>query len=660
MATFGDTLTDDEVKQLVAKHGRDKVVALMDLDEHATDEQIKSLMGGSGAPPSPQSPEMSTGDALVANTPLLPDAIALAQGKYTEGGAADTAGRVAGDVGQAAGLAAPFAAMGTAAMAPVAAGVGLGALTGAALEKTGVSPYLRTEANKVRAQVPAVEPFVESDNPVIKALQYAKSIGFQVPNEAKATAIDLAPTALAMLGSGAALKGINALQSKPNLGKAPGAAGLLQEYGGKITPAMEQYAQKGQRSGMAPAIENLGRANPLTSGMLERTDKANVGAIKDYTAKTLPENLNVGQNLTDTFENFQKTRGGAVEKAKNASRGLSVEGSNPGQIASKNIIDKLQAAGVPVDEKGFRPDLMTGKESMSKSTAEALVEVERNLKGASIPEALNFLQNFDNDFAPVLRQKYGYSSDMPIKEARGIIRDSIDQAVSSASPDIAGQVKEANRVYSTSQPTVRSALEKIRGDVPTTELFNRIFGKSAAHADKGLGRLSRTMPADQFSNIQDSMAAALIQSSQTTGGDLSLKMLKTNLKNMDGNARYLKPEHSTAINNLIQMMETAGVAELGQPNPSGTGSRAVANTLLGGTGASALLGHPGPLAAAVGGSGASALYLKGPQIKAALGKGINNLPNVPVGKAAAVSGLGPSLSSKEAADKARRLSQVGK
>lgn len=611
-----------------------------------------------------KSPEMSTGDALVANTPLLPDAIALAQGKYTEGGAADTAGRVAGDVGQAAGLAAPFASMGTAAMAPVAAGVGLGALTGAALEKTGVSPYLRTEANKVRAQAPAVEPFVESDNPVIKALQYAKSIGFQVPNEAKATAIDLAPTALAMLGSGAALKGINALQSKPNLGKAPGAAGLLQDYGGKVTPAMEQYAQKGQRSGMAPAIENLGRANPLTSGMLERTDKANIGAVKKYSQGTIPQGFNVGDMLGETLEQFQKTRGGRIQAAKQAVSALPdlPAKSTPGRVASDMIIERLKQAGVPSDETGFRPDKMTKFEAMDPATAEALVQVEREVRGAQPGQTINYINNFDQEFGQALKAKYGNRATNAIKEARSILKAAVSKAASESDKGVAAEYSSANEQYSKTQPFVKSALEKVRGAESGEKLFQSMFGKSGQHADKSLRALSQGMPPEQFSKVQDTLAASIIENS-TTDGKLSLPKLKTALGMIGENQKYLKPEVKAALDNVVKMMETAGVSELGQPNPSGTGSRAAANTLLGGAGAAgaaALYGHPGPAAAALGGSGLSALYLKGPQIKAAIGKGINSLPNMPVGKAAAVSGLGPSLSSKEAADKARRLSQVGK
>lgn len=175
-----------------------------------------------------QPDEMSWGKALVQNTPLVPSAIDLAKGEYVKGSGADVAGRISGDVGAAAGLAAPFLAASAAGapLGPVGVGVGAatgaGALIGAALEKSGFSPNQRKIAEGIRAQAPPVEPFQESNDGFTKAYQYARSIGGQVPNELGATAHDLIPTVLGGLAMKLGMAGAAKMKSPvPNEAPAP-------------------------------------------------------------------------------------------------------------------------------------------------------------------------------------------------------------------------------------------------------------------------------------------------------------------------------------------------------------------------------------------------------------------------------------------------------
>lgn len=601
--------------------------------------------------------EMPLGEALIQNTPLAPGIRDLAKGQYTQGmDKPDITGRVAGDLGAASGIGASLMTAGGPA---TLAGIGLGAGLGALFEKTGASPALRHEASVIRDRAPKVPAFISGERQPRKAWEFAKSIGAQIPNEAGATALELGPSVMSSIGTGLGLKGAAALKARPQMGKAPGAAGLLQEQGGKITPAMEQFAKTGQRRGMAPAVENLSRANPLTSGMLERVDKANTAAIQKLSKERIPQGFNTGDALGSVLEDFQKTRGSRIEAAKGAVKGLPpVKGSAPGKAASDAIIKILQENEVPSDAKGFNPSKMTRFENMDPATAETLVRVEREVRNAKSPkEMVNYIQNFDKDFLPELQAKYGNAASGAIKQARSLLKVVLEEAVEKQSPDIAGEYRASNQQYARTQPFVKSALEKWRGAESSAKLFDSMFGKSGKHADKALKAFKEGMPPEQFSQVQDTLAAGLIENA-TVNGNLSLPKLKTALATIGENQKYLKPETRAAFQDVINMMETAGVSELGQPNPSGTGNRTLANWILGAT-AGAAPWSLVPAAGAGAASGAAALYMKAPQMKAALGKGIKNLPDIPAGQGAAVAGLGASNTEnqRKAAERAKRLAK---
>ncbi len=579
-------------------------------DESALDEAMQDYEASISKP----APE-SEGSIMANQLPFGPTFKTVARGENPYTATPEGASAAFGDVGAAAGLGAAGLALGA---APVAAGVGLGALAGYGLEKSGISPLLREKANDIRAGAPEVAPFSSPPSSLPDWLQPSmlKSMASQVPREAAATSVDLVPSVATMALSGLGVKGLGKVGAGASKlpTQASGAAGLLQAEGGSLTPAMLKVAGGGTRNGIPAAVENLAKANPLTAGIIEKNQAKNVGAINKYAAMELPQGeipkATMGQKLGETFEAFQKRRGGEVGAAKNAARSIQGE---PGKFASDSIIKQLEDGGVPSNETGFDTASMTGRERLSKPVAETLVKVERDLRGATLEEAINYLDNFDEVQGPALRETYKGSADRAISSARSAIKDSIVRSVKQTDPELASQLQKADRQYSVSQGVVKPALKAIRGEGSDAGLVQRLFGKSGAKGDKSLARLQRTMTPEEFSGIQDGLLNDIMQNSRGVDG-LSLNKLKTNLAALGENARYLKPEQLQALKNVQAMMETANVADLAVPNPSGSGTRALQNlaTTGGIAGAGAALSSPLPLAGYLGGSAAQAAYLKAP------------------------------------------------
>lgn len=596
-------------------------------DEAALDEAMSEYEASA-----PKPDNKSWGRAIAENLPFGPTALRIGEGQKAYGATPEGVGAAAGDIGTAAGIGAAGAMLGA---APVALGIGAGALAGAGLEKAGVSPFLRRKAEEIRA----AEPQPESQSVAANMLQ-------RLPTEAKATAVEFVPAALSAILGGLGAKGIQAAGQKvaalPT--KAPGGAGLLQEAGVPVTPAMEKFAETGQRTGVPAAVEQAQKANPFTAAAYERTQKAAEQAAKAKVSGIPGAGLTpqaTGNLLTRVMEQFQTRRGAAVGQAKEALRGL--DAGDVGKVASDRIIAQLEKGGVPSDATGFAIDAMTGRERMGQATASALVKAERDLRGATLGEAINYLENFDEKMGADLAAKYGNKATNAVKEARAAIKTSVVEAARKSSPELARALEEADRAYAISQPTAKPFLQAARGETSAVDLPGKLFGKAGAKADKSLSRLQKTMTPDEFSGVQDALAAEVLRSA---GGaeNLSLAKLKTALKGLGENRKFLKPEAVKAMEDAAVMMETAQVAELGMPNPSGTASRLI----------SASYGSPlGMLPAAVSAPVIQA-YMKAPAMKAALLRGAQPVARAAAGlpvraSAAAVPSFYQALASQQTA-----------
>ncbi len=610
-----------------------KILTIEAADEAGVDMAMKDYHSSVQIAQPEQKQEPSFMQSTVENAPFGQTVLDVAKGENPYQANPKGVGRLAGDIGTGAGLVGAGMAAGSA--WPVVAGAGAGALAGAALEKSGVSPYLREKANEVRQsnEIPLI-PSLGKYSPSIPQHDYgseelgglgqAANLMQEISREQGATQIDLVPTALSGVLGGLFTKGLNAagINMEGATGQAPGAAGELQARGGDVTPAMVRAAE-GKSGGIATGAENVARANPLTSGMMQGMDKKNAAAIQSKLSESIPaSNLTPqgsGGLLGDTMENFQARRGSEVAAAKGAAKNLEV--SDVGKIASNKIIKRLEERGVPSNEKGFAPETMKGTEGIGKATAETLVQVERDLRGATLPEAINYLDNFDETHGAALSQKYPAQASRVIQEARSVIKDTIVEAIGSKDPALAKQLRKADRQYSVSQPTVTKVLKNVRGETPTSEIVKNFMGKAGSKADKGLSRLSKTMNKQEFGNVQDSLVSEVLRSSTGKAG-LSLAKLETSLNELGENSRYLKPEHLKALNEIKQMMKTANVMDLEFPNPPGTAAK-VTNALLtsGGAIAAGQMFHNPliPLGAA-GLTGANALYMKLPALKMAAAK----------------------------------------
>lgn len=599
--------------------------------EKAELEQLRMEQDG----PQQTKPEMTMGRALAENIPLGPTMLRKQDtgsfydkpGEYGSGGTAQKLG----DIGTVAGLGAAGATLGA---GPVGLGLGLGALAGAGLEKSGVSPALREAGRQTVAsekiQLPFLPEFMlppkfdaERLSKLPEGLRQPVAFAQEAPGQLKATVLESIPSALgglaSMFGMKAIKSGAGRMAKAPV--DAPGAAGQLQRAGGEVTPAMVRAAQ-GKQGGIASGVESVTRANPLTSGMMQKIDKKNIGAIKKTLASEIPASemtpQSAGESFGQTMEAFQKRRGGEVGAAK--AKAQQIDAGDVGQIASKKIIAKLEAGKVPFGEKGFTPETMTGREKIGKATAEALVKVERDLKGATLAETVDYLDNFDEAFGGELATKYPGAAARAMRDARSIIKDTLVEAIGTKDKALATELRRADRQYSVSQPTAKKVLEKFRGETPMSELIKSTMGKAGAKGDKGLRRLQSTMTPEEFGKVQDSLVSEVIKSSTGNKG-ISLAKLETNLREMGENTKFLKPEHLATLKKVQDMMKAANVVELEMPNPPGTAARQTGNlATIGGTGlvGGALAGHPLPLLGYAGGSAASAAYMKLPMVQQAL------------------------------------------
>lgn len=285
MAQIGDTLSDDEVRSLVSKYGREKAAAFMTLDENAPDSQFQDIHNYGYSIPGVSTERAHPG--------MTEDQLA--------GGA--------GKLGASAGVLAPLvegATTGT--FLPAAGGLGIGLGTGLAtdyaLKKTGLTPLLERKAAELRAGMP--EPQHAGGSGAVALNFLDRLLNETTPRGMAANALEAAPTlassatgALAGLG-GTKLSGLlsEGLLGKPKVPTGQEAGALLAAMG-KEHPVV---AAPGEEGGLTTLLQPKA-PNPRTTGELREAMQAGrdirgkrVGAAKEaaYAATELPADFERG------------------------------------------------------------------------------------------------------------------------------------------------------------------------------------------------------------------------------------------------------------------------------------------------------------------------------------------------------------------------------
>lgn len=291
MATFADTLTDDEVKDLVAKHGRDKAIAFMDLDENSPDEAIKAIFG-----------------APVSGAPFEAGVHAAPETALVHGMTSDEGGRLAGGIGSLLGVAAPFVAAGPAGAIPVAGGLlaaglgGYGAEKG--IEKSGLGDLLKQSSDYYRGALPK---YNESDaqHPIMGGTAY-NMVGNMAnelsPNGINANIVEAGPGLAALVAGGKAAElGTGATQGlgrlltgSPKVPVGQEANALLstiEDTHGRITPVGKEGPAP------IPQVKRTGEfRDVLATGRNELGAPVKVAKEAAYNAIETPKDLSQKMN----------------------------------------------------------------------------------------------------------------------------------------------------------------------------------------------------------------------------------------------------------------------------------------------------------------------------------------------------------------------------
>lgn len=514
------------------------------------------------------------GEGVASTVPFLNT---LRRGGYDKG--AQGAGEVAGDVGLTAGDLA--AALGTGAIAPALKFAGLsGAMNAAgipqAAERVGNRAENATDrllgANQHPSKVLGVE-----------GLGTALNTAEQVPGALASTAIQAIPYYLAGKGAtvGEPPAGGPPAQT-PVPVREPSIQDLLVQHGGELTPAMK--ARNPILGNMVAAFERGARNNPFVVGpFVQKLMGRNAGAVQNYlTSQFGPEVLferpeDYGARLNSTLGAFNAQRSSDIANAEAAlGRIKSKLPVSPGKLAANQINQLLQAGGVPVDETGFRPDLMTGGEKIGRQEAEMLRGLAQKARGMqTIPELLNLRRNLDQsgifDFSSVPDRGQAL-----LNKGRGILNNALSQAIdSSGNRSVIDQWKSANAKYADTADLMNKVKGAQLNDLRDQDVFGKILSNPAT-GGPSLDRLKANMPPDLWDQTQKGVINRILADAKVEGPQglegLSAAKLKSGVF-----SRYapviasLDPKYQTALKNAVGMTELMERVNPRRLNGSGSG-----------------------------------------------------------------------------------------
>ena len=525
-------------------------------------------------------------------------AVNLMKGQPAYPADAEGAGRVAGDIGGAA------AAVASGGLAPLAKFSGLaGALNALGIPQGAyaIGTGIENLSNKVMA----------SDLPSkiagIEGLGTGLNMMSRTPGALADIVAEAAPYALA----GHAIAG-GEKAPVPAEAKAPApptAADLIAQHGGELTPAMRATGPIAKA--VTGWIEKLAGSNPLTQALPEGIRAKNIEAVNKYLETNLGQpvaglsSLDYAPVLQDALNQYKASRGAKFSAAEAGLQGIASKLPKPvGQMASDRIISMLKEAGVPSDENGFNPALLTGNEKIDPNTANALIGLERQVRNAkTIPDLLAQRQNIDRSGIPNFQappDQMGRLKNM----ARGVVNDTLTQAVdSSGDANAIAKWKAANSEYSATAPVMNKAgkvqSNKLNGPEALTKMLT-----NPAQGGQALAQLKANMAPEQWEAVQNGAINAILDRSRKNGV-ISADSLKTNLgKTMAPIVSQLDPVKQQVLRTAQEMMDKAQLSDLGRENPSGSGHRAASlahmAALLNPSTTGPMLGESGALGAYYG------------------------------------------------------------
>jgi hypothetical protein len=605
-------LSDDEVQAMFKQGASPQEVAAFEahLDSQSQPAQTKSPLD------SPQAPSMASGTAQGAKETQtaqaqpaapsqdnffnpkemlnravgsLPDMIPFAQagknliaGKPAYDSGAEGASRMAGDIGGTAAIGAGIASEGA-----VPAIQGLAKISGlnAALNALGIPQGAAKIGESMQKATDSVQ--IPSKVMGINGLGDALNVIARVPGALADTATNLAPYLLAGKATGAAepvVKGAGEAPAPAEAASAqsPTPESLLLQHGGELSPAMK--AKNPLVKGVATGIEKLAAVNPVTSSLPEGIQAKNVAAVQKYLEGSLGPDV-AGLSMTDyapklaqSIAEYKGDRSGRFAQAENSLSGIESKLPKPiGQMASDSIIKMLQDKGVPSDESGFNPALMTGNEKMDPTTAKGLIAMERQVRNAkTIPDLLAQRQNIDRSGIMNFDAPPDAMGNLK-KMARGIVNNTLTDAVASSGDQNAISAwKNANQEYSQTAPIMKKLGKAGSNALLGPEALTKII-TDKAQGGQSLDRLKANLSPDQWGSVQDAGINAILDKSKTNGV-LSAEKLKTNMgQNMAHVFDRLDPDKQNVLKNAQQMMQKAGIADLSKDNPPGSGTAAIRN-----------------------------------------------------------------------------------
>ncbi len=512
--------------------------------------------------------------------PFLQAGENLVSGKPAYENSPEGWGRAAGDIGGAA------ATVASGGIKPLAQVAGLSA----ALNALGIPQGAQRIGEAIEKPAESIQ------NPSkmfgIEGLGTAMNFLGRVPTATAATGIEALPYFLAGKAAGIAEPAAaraGAPEAAPAAPVPLTPESLLQEHGGELTPAMR--AKGGVPKAVATGIEKLAAVNPITSALPEGIQAKNVGAVQSYLEKTLGPDVaglsmaDYAPKLAEALSEYKGERSGRFGAAETALSGLESKLPKPvGEMASDRIIRMLEGAGVPSDENGFNPALMTGNERIDPTTAKALVAMERQVRNAkTIPDLLAQRQNIDR--SGIMNFEAPPDAMGRLKGiARGLVNNTLTEAVeSSGDPAAIDAWKKANAEYSQTAPVMKKLGKAGANALLGPEALTKIL-TDKAQGGRALDTLKANMTPEQWGSVQDAAVNAILDKSRGKGGAISADALSTNLgKNMAHVVSRLDPEKQAALQNAQAMMEKAQIADLRRDNPPGSGTAAVRNAhLLGG------------------------------------------------------------------------------
>lgn len=593
----------------------------------------------------------------------------LRQGKYLVGAeqrpeGIEGAAEAAGDIGGA--LLMPVAGL---------RGVATGALAGAGLNASGamkVAPAFESAVDKYAPKWPevgakgqgALKNFVARSG-----MAPALNVGTQL---AKATGSTLIDTGLGLVAGHGAGK-----ITKPTvMGKAPLSEGtrLLEEYGG--APPTSAYLQGPVSGALAKTTEHYSRTNPLLRGITEGQDTKNIEAVSKYLQAKAPEGAArltgesgglksqaVVESAYDTAKknyegvmkevqqlipkseskipSYEKSAGSLpLFEASGEKLGIGKQYSGYGPIAAEKLKQILNRT----DFEGPTP------ESISPESRAIIEKYAKELDNPKLTPAQYDVKvkDFNRDVKLKLNEQPGLRDEFDhyMGEANQILKDTHIDGLNKIQEGLGDKLAATNFDYAVSKGDLFGPFGKMNEgkveDLPRKILSSGVEFRATA---------KRFLKPEDYAKLQDVAEGELIQQATDKAGVVNLKKLKSNYMQKYKGFDW-RPDQAEHIENLISMMEKAGIQDLDIANPSGTAGT-LANmghlTALGAPVVAAIGGHPvGALQAAgamAAGTGGLAAFLKGgPMAQRAIRANVPGTPLLTPQQASVAARLGSGLS----------------